>query len=88
MSQEFLIEVLCKTEDKVVGTFRTASKLDAIAMRNVEDQDMGRYPQKPRDGIPQHCGKCDGQLYFRDGEGNEMVLVPGSYEVDPTSVKE
>ena len=81
MSNEYLVEVYCKTEDKVVGTFRTTGALDARAMGDVVTRDPKRYPVRIQDAVQLLCLECKSPLYFRDGSGTEIAALPGGSEV-------
>ena len=75
------VELYCKQEGLVVGTFAADGVLSAKAVSRPVERDVSRYPTDARDRVQLLCRACLSPLYFRDAQGTEIPAIPGVSEV-------
>ncbi len=85
MAETTVVELVCKTEDKLVARVETKGSLTAQAIhKGIKVLDRGRVP-RPRsilDGVQMVCTHCFEPLWFRGANGDLYAAMPGSLVVE------
>lgn len=83
--EEKVVEIICKAENALVGIMKTPGPLDARTIQlNLRVVDQRRCPvaRLVQDGENMQCQRCSEVLYFRTGQGELFVAMPGTLRVE------